>query len=277
MSVQIAAEILREKGMQQPDVGIILGTGLGGSIAESIEDVRKVSYKDIADMPVPEVEGHAGDLLWGRLEGKRVMVFHGRVHCYEGYSAQQVAYSVRLLQALDVPSVIVTNIAGGLNLDYGEGDFMLIDDHINLMGVNPLVGPNDNRLGPRFPDMSAPYHPQWQKQLQTWAGEQSIRLNRGVYVGVMGPNLETRAEYRFLRQAGADAVGMSTLPEVITAVHSGMNVMGLSLITDVCDPDNLKPADIPHMLKVAADAEPKFKLLLQGGVRYCPEPAGFCA
>lgn len=268
---------LHAHGLTGGDIGIVLGTGLGGGISDVLADRGEISYGMIPHLPHVAVEGHAGRLRWGRLGSQQVLVFEGRVHCYEGYSPEEVAYAVRLMAMLGVQRVILTNIAGGLNPDYHEGDLMLISDHINLMGVNPLIGANEDWLGPRFPDMSEPYSLALRATAMTAAREAAIPLQEGVYVGVLGPSLETRAEYRFLRMIGADAVGMSTIPEVIAAVHAGMQVLALCLITDRCIPERLQPIDVPKILQIARDAEPILSRLLQGLLRqpaFAAEPDG---
>ncbi len=253
---------LRIHGLTSGDTGIVLGTGLGDGVTEVLADRGEVSYDTIPHLPYVTVEGHAGRLSWGCIDSQQVLVFEGRVHCYEGYSPAEVAYAVRLMAMLGVKRMILTNIAGGLNPDYREGDLMLISDHINLMGVSPLVGANEDWLGPRFPDMSEPYRLALRTAARAAANEAAVPLREGVYVGVLGPNLETRAEYRFLRMIGADAVGMSTLPEVIAAVHAGMQVLALSLITDRCIPETLKPVDVPKILQIAREADPILSRLL---------------
>ena len=257
-----SAGILRAHGLTSGDTGIVLGTGLGGSVTDVLADRGEISYGTIPHLPHVAVEGHAGRLRWGRLGSQQVLVFEGRVHCYEGYSPAEVAYAVRLMATLGVKRVILTNIAGGLNPDYHEGDLMLISDHINLMGVNPLVGTNEDWLGPQFPDMSESYSLALCAAARAAANEVAVPLREGVYVGVLGPNLETRAEYRFLRMIGADAIGMSTIPEVIAAVHAGMQVLALSLITDRCIPETLKPVDVPKILQIAREADPVLSRLL---------------
>lgn len=245
----------------KPKVGIILGTGLGG-LAEKIEEAQALPYEGVPYFPKATVESHHGQLVFGRLAGQPVGVMEGRFHLYEGYTPEQVTYPVRVMKALGAQILIVSNAAGGMNPSYAPADLMGIDDHINLMGVNPLLGPNDERLGTRFPDMCAPYDRSLLALAEQVAREEGIRLHRGVYVGVTGPNLETRAEYRFLRGIGADAVGMSTVPEVIAAVHAGLRVLAVSCITDLCIPETLKPASIEEIIRVASLAEPKLTCLI---------------
>ena len=254
-TVERAASAVRARFSQRPDVGIILGTGLGRLGAE-IEVVATIDYGDIPGFPLSTVESHEGRLLCGRLGGKTVVAMQGRFHRYEGYSLQQVSFPVRVLKALGAGTLIVSNACGGLNPLWAAGDLMLISDHINLLGDSPLIGPNDDRLGPRFPDLSAAYDESLRDAARAVAGTRGITLREGVYVAVAGPNLETRAEYRFLRGIGADAVGMSTVPEVLVAVHAGMRVLGISIITDMCLPDALEPATLERIIAVANRAEP---------------------
>ncbi len=223
-----------------------------------------IPYADIPGFPRPTVETHAGRLLCGELSGRQVVAMQGRFHRYEGYSLQQVTFPVRVLRALGARILVVSNACGGMHPLWEAGDLMLLADHINLLGDNPLVGPNDDRLGPRFPDMSAAYDPALRALARDVAAAQRIRLREGVYVAVSGPNLETRAEYRMLRAMGADAVGMSTVPEVIVAVHAGMRVLGLSIITDLCLPDALAPASVADIVATAARAEPNLTALITG-------------
>jgi purine-nucleoside phosphorylase len=261
-----AVGALRLRSDLVPEVAIVLGTGLG-ALAERISMETAVSYEEIPHFPLSTVETHSGRLLLGRLEGVPVVAMQGRFHRYEGYSLQEVSFPVRVMRALGARTLVVTNVSGGMNPLWTPGDLVLIADHINLLGDSPLVGPNVDGLGPRFPDMSAPYHPELQALAQEVALELRIPLRRGVYVAVGGPNLETRAEYRMLRLMGADVVGMSTVPEVIVAVHGGMRVLGLSIITDACLPDALEPADIRKIIAVAGEAEPRLTELVAGVVR----------
>jgi purine-nucleoside phosphorylase len=259
--VREAAEVVRKIADIQPEVGIILGTGLG-MLGDKIEAVARISYADIPHFPASTVDTHAGELILGRLAGKNVVALSGRFHHYEGYTLQQVTFPVRVAKALGIHTLIVSNAAGGMNPQFRAGDLMVITDHINLMGDNPLIGPNDDALGPRFPDMSEPYARTLIDLAETAALKAGIRLQRGVYVAVTGPCLETRAEYRFLRFIGADAVGMSTVPEVIVAVHAGLRVLGFSAITDECLPDALAPANIEKIIAVANAAEPRLSALV---------------
>jgi len=260
--VQAAADVVRRRAAPVPEVGIILGTGLGG-LAREIAVEAEVPYADIPGFPLSTVETHAGKLLLGRLGGRPVVAMQGRFHRYEGYDLQQVTFPVRVLRQLGARTLVVSNACGGMNPLWAPGDLVLISDHINLLGDNPLVGPNDERLGPRFPDMSAPYDPDLRALARAVALELGIVLREGVYVAVAGPNLETRAEYRMLRAAGADVVGMSTVPEVIVAGHQGMRTIGISIITDQCLPDALEPANLPEIIAVANAAEKKLRVLVR--------------
>jgi purine-nucleoside phosphorylase len=259
--VQAAAGVVRGKSALVPEIGIILGTGLGG-LAREIAVEAEVPYAEIPGFPLSTVETHAGRLLLGRLGGRPVVAMQGRFHRYEGYDLQQVTFPVRVLHALGARTLIVSNACGGMNPLWGPGDLVLLSDHINLLGDNPLVGPNDERLGPRFPDMSAPYDPELRALARKAALDLGIMLREGVYVAVPGPNLETRAEYRMLRALGADVVGMSTVPEVIVAGHQGMRAIGISIITDQCLPDALEPADIGRIIATAGRAEPQLTRLI---------------
>jgi purine-nucleoside phosphorylase len=258
-----AAQAIRQRFGKVPEVAIILGTGLG-ALAGQISTEVVIDYADIPNFPLSTVESHAGRLLCGTLGGRVVIAMQGRFHRYEGYSLQQVTFPVRVLRALGAGHLIVSNACGGMNPLWAPGDLMLIADHINLLGDNPLIGPNDDSLGPRFPDMSEPYDARLRELAREVALAKGVTLREGVYVAVPGPNLETRAEYRFLRQIGADVVGMSTVPEVIVAVHGGMKVLGISIITDACLPDALKPATVEEIIAVASGAEPHLTTLVQG-------------
>lgn len=260
---QAAAEAIRQQWDHTPRAGIILGTGLGG-FADRIEGAVAIDYEEIPNFPRSTAVSHRGRLVCGILEGVPVMAMEGRFHQYEGYPLKQITLPVRVMKAMGAELMIVTHAVGGLNPYYVPGDVMIIDDQINLMGDNPLVGVNDDRLGPRFPDMSAPYTPELIALGQEIARREDFPVQRGVMVAVTGPNLETRAEYRFLRQIGADVVGMSTVPEVIVAVHCGMRVFGLSVVTDMCLPDSLKPANVEEIIAVANSAEPKLRALVLG-------------
>ena len=261
--VERAADVVRSRFATAPDVAIILGTGLGG-LASHIAVEATIEYADIPGFPLSTVESHAGRLLCGTLAGKAVIAMQGRFHRYEGYTLSQVTFPVRVLRALGARTLLVSNACGGMHPLWALGDLMLIADHINLLGDNPLIGPNDDRLGPRFPDMSEPYDAALRTIARAVAREHRITLREGVYVAVPGPNLETRAEYRFLRGLGADVVGMSTVPEVIVAIHAGMRVLGISIITDLCLPDALEPASVEKIIAVASRAEPDLTTLVNG-------------
>ena len=251
---------------RKPKVGVILGSGLGGATA-AITDKVVIPYDQIPHVARSTAHGHSGQLVCGMLEGVPVVVMEGRQHAYEGYPLQQITFPVRVLQRLGAELLIVTNACGGLNPQYRSGDLMVIEDHINLIGDNPLIGINDERLGPRFPDMSAPYTPALIDDALAVARRENFVAHRGVYVAVTGPNLETRAEYRFLRTIGADVVGMSTVPEVLVAVHAGLRVLGISVITDMCLPDALEVATVEHILATARSAEPKLRSIIVSAVR----------
>lgn len=258
-----AVDAVRARSGLAPEAAIILGTGLGG-LARAMQVDAAVEYGDIPGFPLSTVESHSGRLLLGTLGGRRVVAMQGRFHRYEGYSLQQVTFPVRVLRALGARTLIVSNACGGMHPLWAPGDLMLIADHINLLGDNPLIGPHDAALGDRFPDMSAPYDAELRVVARAVALEQGLVLREGTYVAVQGPNLETRAEYRMLRALGADVVGMSTVPEVIVAVQGGMRVLGCSIITDQCLPDALEPASLERILAVAAVAEPKLTALVRG-------------
>ena len=246
---------------ETPDAGIILGTGLG-SLVQQIEVEATLEYDQIPNFPQSTATSHAGRLVCGSLGGKKVMAMEGRFHMYEGYSLKDITLPVRVMKHMGAKLLVVSNACGGMNPYYKCGDIMLIDDHINLMGDNPLIGINDDRLGPRFPDMSQPYDFGLIDQAMTIARTNDIHVHRGVFVAVPGPNLETRAEYRFLRNIGADVVGMSTVPEVIVAVHCGLPTVGFSIITDLCFPDSLQPAVVEEIIAHANAAEPNLTLLV---------------
>ena len=258
-----ATDVIRAHWGGQPRAGIILGTGLG-SVAEQIQTEATLDYSAIPHFPRSTSVGHVGQLVCGVLQGLPVVAMEGRFHAYEGYSQRQITFPVRVMRALGAELLVVSNACGGMNPHYSQGDIVVIDDHINLMGDNPLIGVNEDSLGPRFPDMCRPYDPVLIRRALEIARRENFVAHRGVYVGVMGPNLETRAEYRFLRTIGADVVGMSTVPEVIVAVHAGMRVLGLSIVTDVCFPDSLKPANIEEIIATANEAEPKLRKIVLG-------------
>ena len=261
--IDAAVRAIRERRPVTPEVALILGTGLGG-LARGIERPVIIDYADIPGFPLSTVESHAGRLLLGEIAGHSVAAMQGRFHRYEGYSLAEVTFPVRVLRALGAETLVVSNACGGLHPLWSPGELMLLADHINLLGDNPLVGPNDESLGPRFPDMSAPYHAGLRALARAVAAERGITLREGVYVAVTGPSLETRAEYRALRALGADVVGMSTVPEVIVAVHGGMRVLGVSIITDQCLPDSLEPATVERIIAVANRAEPELTSLVTG-------------
>jgi len=261
--VQDACRMVRSHWHGAPRVGVILGTGLG-ALAREIEAEASIPYPEIPFFPRSTVESHNGQLVCGRLAGQPLVAMEGRFHLYEGYSPSQVTFPIRVMKELGCRLLIVSNAAGGLNPLYDKGDLIVIEDHINLMGVNPLIGPNDDRLGPRFPDLIEPYDRALQNLALKLAREQNIVAHRGVYVAVVGPNLETRAEYRYLQGIGADLVGMSTVPEVLVAVHAGMKVLGFSIVTDMCLPDALKPVCIEEIIAVANQAEAKLRTIVRG-------------
>jgi purine-nucleoside phosphorylase len=261
--IEAAVRAVRARTTLVPDVAIVLGTGLGG-LADELAVETRIPYGDIPGFPLSTVESHAGQLLVGSLAGRSLIAMQGRFHCYEGYTAQQIGFPVRVLAGLGARTLVVSNACGGMHPLWSPGDLMLIADHINLLGANPLVGHNDDRLGPRFPDLSAAYDPGLRALARATALVLGITLREGVYVAVMGPNLETRAEYRMLRALGADVVGMSTVPEVVTAVHMGMRVLGVSIITDQCLPDALAPASLDRIIAVARTAEPRLTALVRG-------------
>lgn len=260
--IQEAVDFIQSKNPTKPEVGIILGTGLG-RLADEIEKEIEISYRDIPHFPLSTVEGHAGKLIFGTLNNKPVVAMQGRFHYYEGYTGQQVTFPVRVMKFLGIHTLLISNAAGGMNPLFRRGDLMIIVDHINLQGLNPLIGPNDEELGPRFPDMSEPYSQELIDMATQIALEENIYVHKGVYVGVTGPNLETRAEYRFLRAIGADAVGMSTVPEVIVGVHMGLKIFAMSVITDECFPEALKPVSHEEILAAANVAEPKLTTIMK--------------
>jgi purine-nucleoside phosphorylase len=267
-----AVAAIRQHWTGAPRAGIILGTGLGGLSGE-IAVEAKLDYGTLPHFPRSTTVSHAGQLVCGRLAGLPVVAMEGRFHAYEGYSQQQITFPVRVMRALGADLLIVSNACGGMNPNYRKGDIMIMDDHINLLGDNPLIGINDDRLGPRFPDMSAPYDPVLVERALEIARRENFAAHKGVYVAVTGPNLETRAEYRFLRLIGADVVGMSTVPEVLAAVHGGMRVLGLSIVTDICLPDHLESVSVPEILAAAAAAEPKLRKIVLGILAQEPRAA----
>ncbi|MEO1525777.1 MAG: purine-nucleoside phosphorylase [Planctomycetota bacterium] len=259
--IEDAAAAITEVFPESPKVGMILGTGLGG-LVEKIDVKATIEYGDIPHFPTSTATSHRGRLVCGHLSGVPVMAMEGRFHMYEGYPLKQITLPVRVFKRLGAELLIVSNACGGMNPYFECGDMMVIEDQINLMGDNPLIGINDDRLGPRFPDMCEPYDQQWIDRTMQIARREDMTLHKGVFVAVAGPNLETRAEYRFLRQIGADVVGMSTVPETIVAVHCGLKVVGLSVITDMCLPDSLKPANVEEIIATANDAAPRLQRLV---------------
>jgi purine-nucleoside phosphorylase len=253
------ATFLNKQGIKEPHTGIVLGTGLGQMVNE-IKIIKAIDYTDIPGFPVSTVESHKGRLIYGTIANRTILAMQGRFHFYEGYSLQEITFPIRVMKALGVKQLLLSNAAGALNLNYKKGDLMLLDDHINFLPDNPLRGKNHDSLGPRFPDMSQPYSHELNKKFLEIANKENIVLHKGVYVAVTGPNLETRAEYRMFRQF-ADAVGMSTVPEVIVANQAGIPCAAISVLTDECDPDNLKPAVLEEILAVAAKAEQKLTRL----------------
>ncbi|MEN0109652.1 MAG: purine-nucleoside phosphorylase [Planctomycetota bacterium] len=262
-----AVEKIRSVWDKTPHAGVILGTGLG-NFAENIAVESTLDYADIPYFPVSTATSHRGRMVFGTLRGLPVMVMEGRMHAYEGYPLSQVTLPVRVMKALGAELMIVSQAVGGMNPQYRPGDVMLLDDHINLLGDNPLVGVNDDRLGPRFPDMSQPYSFELLDEGQAIARREDFVVHRGVSVAVLGPCLETRAEYRFLRAIGADVVGMSTVPEAIVAVHAGLRVFGMAVVTDMCLPDALEVAEVEEIIRVANSAEPKLRALVEGILDY---------
>jgi purine-nucleoside phosphorylase len=261
-----ARRFIRSKTSIKPDIAVILGTGLGG-LAKEIKRPVRIPYNEIPNFPVSTVIGHSGELVLGTLSGKKVVAMNGRSHYYEGYTMQQVTFPLRVMKFLGAKTLVVSNAVGGMNPFHRRGDIVLIADHINLMGDNPLIGPNDDTVGTRFPDMSEPYSLKMLDLAEKVALELRIKVHRGVFVAVAGPNLETGAEYRFLRGIGADTVGMSTVPEVLVARHMNMKVLGLSIVTDLCLPDALEPADHIRIMKAAQRAEPKLTKLVKEVLR----------
>jgi purine-nucleoside phosphorylase len=261
-----AADLIRQRWPHTPRVGVICGTGMGG-LADAVENRTIVPYDAIPHFPLSTVESHHGNLMLGELGGKRVMVMQGRFHFYEGYSMKEVTFPVRVMKALGVSELIVMNAVGSMNPLIGRGAIVLASDHINLMGDNPLIGPNDEELGPRFPDMSEPYDSHMREIARKVALENRIRLDEGKLVAVTGPNLETRAEYRMFQIVGADIVTMSTVPEIIAAVHAGIRAIALSTVTDECLPEALRPVDIAEIIETARAAEPRLETLVTGIVK----------
>ena len=247
-------EFLKENGFINAEIGIVLGTGLGG-IINSLEIIKELDYAAIPNFPQATVESHKGKLILASYAGKRIILMQGRFHFYEGYSMQQIVFPIQVFKLLGVAKLFISNAAGAVNLEFKKGELMLIEDHINLLPDNPIRGKNLDELGPRFPDMSAPYNIELNKELIEIANQLNIKLNRGVYTSVMGPNLETRAEYKFLKIIGTDAVGMSTVPEVIAANHCKLPCCAISVLTDECDPLNLHPVELSEIIRIAGIAE----------------------
>lgn len=259
--IYITSEFLQKRGIREPHVGIVLGTGLH-QLCNHVNIITTIQYSDIPHFPVSTVEFHRGSLIYGTLGNKNIMMMQGRFHAYEGYSMQDIVFPIRVMKTMGIASLFLSNAAGGINLIYKKGDLVLIDDHINLQYGNPLSGENTDKLGPRFPDMSEPYDVQLKALLQENAHRLDIKLQRGVYAAVQGPNLETRAEYRYLKVIGADLVGMSTVPEVIAANHMQLPCAAISVVTDECNPDNLRPINIAEIIAVAGEADKKLSQLL---------------
>lgn len=265
-TVKTTTDYLKREGIEKPEIGIVLGTGLG-KIVEGVEIIKQIDYENIPNFPVSTVEFHKGKLIYGILEGRKVLVMQGRFHYYEGYSLRELTLPIRVMKMLGVKLLLLSNACGSLNPDFKNASLMVLDDHINLLPGNPLIGKNYDEMGDRFPDMSQPYNREINQLLHGVADEKRILLNEGVYVAVSGPNMETRAEYRFFRTIGADVVGMSTVPEVIVANQIGLKCAAISVITDECDPDNLKVADINEIIANAAKAEENLVELIKGLLR----------
>ena len=259
-NIRAAAEYIKSRGVTEATIGIVLGTGLG-NLALQIDAEETIDYSDIPNFPVSTVESHSGKLIYGNLNGKKVLAMQGRFHYYEGYSGQEITFPIRVMKLLGIERLLISNAAGSVNPNFKKGELMLIDDHINMLPDNPLRGKNFDELGPRFPDMSQPYNKEMNALLKEIAADKGIKLHEGVYTPVAGPNLETRAEYRYLRTIGTDAVGMSTVPEVIVAKHMSMPCVAISVLTDECDPDNLKPVSIAEILEIAGRAEKDLTML----------------
>ncbi|MFS4417557.1 purine-nucleoside phosphorylase [Maribacter sp. 2307ULW6-5] len=260
--LQESAQYLQQKGFEAPEIGIVLGTGLG-KLVDNITEPIVAHYNHIPFFPLATVEFHSGKLVYGSISGKKVVVMQGRFHLYEGYDFLDITYPIRVMHLLGIEKLLVSNAAGAVNLDFKKGDMMLIDDHINLQGGSPLAFKNVSEFGERFTDMSSPYDADMGKQLVRIAKKQNIRLQRGVYASVVGPQLETRAEYRMLKILGADAVGMSTVPEIIVANHLNLPAVAVSVLTDECDPDNLQPVDVSEIIAIAERTEPKMVQLFR--------------
>jgi len=270
--IREAVDFLQNSGIGQPEAGIILGTGLGSDFVNQIESRVTIDYSKIPYFPLSTVEGHKGRLIYGVVKGRKVLCMQGRFHYYEGYSMQDITFPVRVMKMLGIRFLLISNAAGNLNRSWKKGELMLLKDHINLLPENPLRGKNADELGPRFPDMSEPYHRMLNQNIRKIAAEMKIEIREGVYAAVMGPNLETAAEYRFLRIIGADVVGMSTVPEVIVAKHMSLPCSAVSVLTDDCDPDKLEPVEIQDILEVAAKVEPVLSSLFVNVIASLPSP-----
>jgi len=264
-NIEKCLDYIRRKTSFQPEIALILGTGLG-DLARRIKAEKVFEYDELPFFPETTVQSHSGKLILGELGGKKIAAMEGRFHFYEGYSLEEVTFPVRVLRQLGAKILVVSNAAGGLNLSYKKGEIVILTDQINFMGVNPLVGPNLDKLGPRFPDMCEPFSKRLIGLTVQASQEVKIPVDQGVYIGVTGPCLETKAEYRMMRNFGADLVGMSTVPEVIVAVHMGMEVLGLSVVTDVCNPDHLEPCNIQEIIKTANEAGPKLDKLITAAI-----------
>ncbi len=257
-----SVQYLKDEGFETPEVGLVLGTGLG-QIIDHIQIIKEVSYSNIPNFPTATVEFHKGKLIYGVLADKKVVVMQGRFHLYEGYSLQEITYPVRVMEKLGIKTLLVSNAAGAINLDFKKGELMLVDDHINLQGGSPLAFKGVETLGERFTDMSMAYHKGLNDSLEAIAKQHDIKLHKGVYASVVGPQLETKAEYKMLKIIGADAVGMSTVPEIIVANHLNLKAAAVSVLTDECDPSNLKPINIAEIMQMAAKAEPNMITLFK--------------
>jgi len=271
--VHEATDYVRSKIRHRPNIGLVMGTGLGDS-ADSIKEAVSIDYREVPGFPVSTVPSHRGRLISGQMKGKPLLAMQGRFHHYEGYSMKEVTFPIRVMQLLGVKTLILSNASGGINPLFDAGDIMVITDHINLTGGNPLIGPNVDDWGPRFPDMTQVYDRTLMAMAETAALENNIRVQKGVYVGLQGPSLETRAEIRFLKTIGADAVGLSTIPEVIAAAHGGMAILGLSVITNMNLPDNPKPCQVDEIIATAERAAPRLQAIIKGVIGKLPAPAG---
>lgn len=264
--IKHTADFLKNRGIDQPEIGIVLGTGLGKLVNE-IEIIHEIPYESIPGFPVATVEFHSGKLIYGTMAGKKVLAMNGRFHYYEGYDMKQVSFPIRVMKMLGIKFLLLSNAAGAMNLEWKKGDLMLIRDHINFLPSNPLIGKNIDELGPRFPDMSKAYSPDLNARFEKAALDEKITLRKGIYIAVQGSMLETAAEYRFLHKLGADAVGMSTVPEVIVANHMSLPCAAISVLTDECDPDDLKPINISEIIEVAGRAEEKLVKLFRNVIQ----------